>query len=41
LFERIEGNDPNALIGLPLIQLIKMLEKQGVDVLSQSTDLKD
>ena len=41
LVERIEGNDPNALIGLPLIQLIKMLENQGVDVLSQSADLKD
>ena len=41
LVERMECNDPNALIGLPLIQLIKMLENQGVDVLSQSADLKD
>lgn len=40
LVECIEGNDPNALIGLPLIQLIKMLEHQGLDVLNQSVDLK-
>ncbi len=35
LIERIEGNDPNSLIGLPLIRLVKMLEKQGIDVLAQ------
>ena len=29
LFDRLEGKDPNSLIGLPLISLIKMLEKQG------------
>ncbi len=28
LFERLEGDDPNALIGLPLIQLVRMLEKE-------------
>lgn len=33
LIQRIEGNDPNALIGLPLIALIDMLEKQGVKVI--------
>ena len=33
LFERLEGNDPNTLIGLPLIQLIKMLEKFGIEVI--------
>lgn len=33
LFSRLEGNDPNALIGLPLIQLIQMLDNEGVDVL--------
>jgi MAF protein len=27
LFERLEGRDPNALVGLPLIALCKMLEK--------------
>ena len=32
LFERMEGKDPNALIGLPLIQLIKMLSKEGIEV---------
>jgi predicted house-cleaning NTP pyrophosphatase (Maf/HAM1 superfamily) len=33
LFERLEGDDPNALIGLPLIRLIKMLENEGIKVL--------
>jgi septum formation protein len=33
LISRIQGDDPNALIGLPLILLISMLEKQGVRVL--------
>ena len=33
LFERLEGNDPNTLIGLPLIQLIKMLEKFNINVI--------
>ena len=32
LFERFEGKDPNALIGLPLISLVKMLENEGVEV---------
>jgi MAF protein len=33
LFERLEGNDPNALIGLPLIGLVRMLGAEEVDVL--------
>jgi septum formation protein len=33
LFERLNGDDPNALIGLPLIRLIAMLGQEGVDVL--------
>lgn len=33
LFERLEGKDPNTLIGLPLISLIDLLHRQGVDVL--------
>lgn len=33
LFSRLEGRDPNSLIGLPLISLIEMLEKQGVNVI--------
>jgi len=30
LFERLEGDDPNALIGLPLIKLIQLFENEGV-----------
>ena len=33
LFERMTGDDPNTLIGLPLIRLIAMLNNEGVDVL--------
>ncbi len=33
LFERLEGKDPNTLVGLPLIDLVDMLEKQGFEVL--------
>lgn len=33
LFERLEGTDPNALIGLPLIRLVQMLEREGVRVI--------
>ncbi|OEF26937.1 Maf family protein [Vibrio rumoiensis] len=33
LFERLEGKDPNTLVGLPLITLIDMLNKQGVNIL--------
>lgn len=33
LFERFEGNDPNALIGLPLIQLVNFLEQEGISIL--------
>jgi septum formation protein len=33
LISRIHGDDPNALIGLPLILLVGMLEKQGVMVI--------
>ena len=29
LLSRFEGDDPNALIGLPLIRLVTMLEKEG------------
>ncbi len=32
LFERLEGDDPNTLIGLPLIQLVSMLGNEGVQV---------
>lgn len=33
LFERLEGDDPTSLIGLPLIRLTQMLETAGVTVL--------
>jgi len=33
LISRIEGDDPNALIGLPLIKLVTMLQKQNVRIL--------
>jgi septum formation protein len=33
LFERLEGEDPTSLIGLPLIRLTRMLEAAGVAVL--------
>lgn len=32
LFERLEGNDPNALVGLPLIRLVQLLANEGVEV---------
>ncbi len=33
LFEKLEGEDPNTLIGLPLIRLVRMLEAEGVRVI--------
>lgn len=33
IIEKMTGDDPNALIGLPLIKLIDMLQNQGVDVI--------
>ncbi|PKO50928.1 MAG: septum formation protein Maf, partial [Betaproteobacteria bacterium HGW-Betaproteobacteria-20] len=33
LIERMVGEDPNALIGLPLIKLITMLQNEGVNVI--------
>lgn len=33
LFERLEGDDPNTLMGLPLIRLIRMLENEGRPVI--------
>lgn len=33
LFERMDGEDPTALIGLPLIRLVDMLAAEGIDVL--------
>lgn len=33
LFRKMEGGDPTALIGLPLIRLVAMLANEGIDVL--------
>lgn len=33
LFERLEGDDPNTLMGLPLIRLVAMLEIEGMPVI--------
>jgi len=32
LIKKMEGDDPTALIGLPLIRLCEMLKKQGIDI---------
>ena len=34
LIARFETEDPNALIGLPLIKLTEMLANEGMDVLA-------
>lgn len=34
LFEKLEGKDPNSLIGLPLIRLLAMLRQHGVNPLA-------
>ncbi len=34
LFRKMEGDDPNSLIGLPLIRLIDMLKNEGIDPLA-------
>jgi septum formation protein len=33
LISRMEGDDPNALVGLPLILLVTMLEREGIAVI--------
>lgn len=32
LFEKLEGDDPNSLIGLPLIKLVGMFEQKGIQI---------
>ena len=39
LFEQSEGDDPNTLIGLPLIALTRMLVNEGIDPLDQPASL--
>ncbi len=36
LFQRMEGEDPSALIGLPLIALVSMLRREGIDPLLEA-----
>ncbi len=38
LFEKLNGDDPNSLIGLPLIKLSKLLSEFGLDVLSNQAE---
>ncbi len=38
LFEKLEGDDPNTLIGLPLIKLTELLLKCNVDVLNEQVN---
>ncbi len=33
LFQKLQGDDPNTLIGLPLIRLTQMLHNEGVEVI--------
>lgn len=35
LFKKLEGDDPNTLIGLPLIKLVSLLKAQGLDILAE------
>ncbi|WP_114325481.1 Maf family protein [Candidatus Colwellia aromaticivorans] len=35
LFEKLEGDDPNTLIGLPLIKLVSLLKQHDLDVLAE------
>jgi len=37
LFEKLNGDDPNSLIGLPLIKLSQLLTEFGIDVLAAQT----
>ena len=36
LFSKLSGNDPNSLIGLPLIELIRFLKNEGIDILQKN-----
>ncbi|MEW6332486.1 MAG: Maf family nucleotide pyrophosphatase [Pseudomonadota bacterium] len=33
LLDKFEGDDPNTLIGLPLIRLVRMLENEGIKII--------
>ena len=36
LFDKLQGDDPNTLMGLPLIRLVRMLEKENFQILPDS-----
>lgn len=36
LFDKLQGDDPNSLIGLPLIRLLAMLRDEGLNLLLQN-----
>lgn len=40
LFKGFNGDDPNSLIGLPLIKLTEMLRKEGIEPLSTTSNEK-
>ena len=40
LFSHFEGEDPNALVGLPLIKLVQFLENEGIEIPAQMTTAK-
>ena len=40
LFERMRGDDPTALLGLPMIRLCEMLRSAGLDVLRAQGDAR-
>lgn len=40
LFDKLVGDDPNSLIGLPLIKLVSLLKQYGLDVLKEQKPVK-
>ncbi|MBA6224989.1 septum formation inhibitor Maf [Colwellia sp. MB02u-18] len=39
LFKKLEGDDPNTLIGLPLIKLVELLKQHDVNVLAEQVSV--
>ncbi len=39
LFKKLEGDDPNTLIGLPLIKLVSLLKQHGLNVLAEQQQM--
>jgi septum formation protein len=36
LFERVTGDDPTALVGLPLISVARLMREEGIDVIARA-----